>query len=83
MCTLAPWANGDTPHVTEPISTVPGFETRLKCHNDAVTLNPKDPTAATQSCQPCPDGGIVPTNWRPTPAEQTSQFNIPIVQKVP
>jgi hypothetical protein len=73
--TLAPSANGHTPHDIEPISAVLGFETRLKCHNDVVTLNPKDPTVAASSRQSCPDGGIVQTNWRPTPAGQTSQFN--------
>ena len=56
--TLAPWANGHTPHDTEPISADLGFETRLKCHNDIVTLKPKDPTAAPPSCQVLPDGGI-------------------------
>jgi hypothetical protein len=35
----------------------------LKCHDDAVTLNPKDPTvAAASSCQSCPDGA----SFRPT-----------------
>ena len=52
--TFAPWANGDTPHVTEPISAVLGFETRLEWHNDVVTLNPKDPTVAASSCQVLP-----------------------------
>jgi hypothetical protein len=60
--TFAPWANGHTPHVTEPISAVLGFETRLKCHNDVVILNPKDPTVAASSCQSCPDGA----SFRPT-----------------
>ena len=56
--TLAPWANGHTPHDTEPISAVLGFETRLKCRNDVVTLNPKDPLRQHNPARSCPDGGI-------------------------
>ena len=57
--TFAPWANGHTPHVTEPISAVLGYKTRLKCHNDVVTLNPKDPTWQHHPARSCPDRGIL------------------------
>jgi hypothetical protein len=52
----------------------PRFETRFKCHSDGVTLNPKDPTAATRDCQVLPDGALFrPTEDLPTWADQPVQ----------